>query len=88
MIFKMKNLLITFFVVSFTSACTFTIPLTSDGSLVQPIEQKTDSELRKEEALNTQKVKAEQKAKQAEEKQNEKEAEQQPSKGDGGGGNL
>ena len=85
MIFKMKGLLITFFLVTFTSACTFTIPLTSDGSTPAQSVQKTESEIKKEEALNVQKVKAEEKARQAEEQKNESQT-KQPTKGDGGGG--
>lgn len=65
------------------SSCTTSIPLTSDES-TQSV-QKTDSEIKKEEVLNVQKAKAEEKARQAEEQKNESQT-KQPSKGDGGGG--
>ena len=66
------------------SSCTMTIPLTSDGSTPTQSVQKTESEIKKEEALNVQKVKAEEKARQAEEQKNESQI-KQPTKGDGGG---
>ena len=83
MIFKMKQVFVIIGLVFVVSSCTMTIPLTSDES-IQSV-QKTDSEIKKEEALNVQKVKAEEKARQAEEQKNESQT-KQPTKGDGDGG--